>query len=136
MAVGNVPDNNFVLVKARLVNDIADLQYEATLDVPYKLTSKEAALYYNQGKTHSLCKSTLDKHHGQVYSLIFGQCTQFLQDKLKQEKSWVAVSVSYKPLELLKLIKSVILKQKEDQYPVAVAWDQYLQRKARQYVQH
>ncbi len=38
---------------------------------------------------------------------------------------WVAVSDSYKPLELYKLIESVVLKQTKDQYPVAVVWDQY-----------
>ena len=30
---------------------------------------------------------------------------------------WVAVSGSYKPLELYKLIESVVLKQTKDQYP-------------------
>jgi hypothetical protein len=43
---------------------------------------------------------------------------------MKQEKLWVAVSNSYKLLELYKLIESVVLKQTEDQYPVAAAWDQ------------
>ena len=56
--------------------------------------------YYNQTKTHSLQESNLEKHYGQVYSLIYGQCTHLLQDKLKQEKSLVAVSASYKPLEM------------------------------------
>ena len=46
---------------------------------------------------------------------------------MKQEKNWIAVSASYKPLELYKLIESVVLKQTEDQYPVAVVWDQYFQ---------
>jgi hypothetical protein len=50
-----------------------------------------------------------------------------LQDKLKQEKNWTAVSASYKPLELYKLIESVVLTQTEDQYPVAAVWDQYCQ---------
>jgi len=44
---------------------------------------------------------------------------------LKQEKLWVKVSQSYKPLELYKLIQSVVLKQTEDQYPAAAVWDQY-----------
>ncbi len=34
------------------------------------------------------------------------------------------VSFSYKPLELYKLIERVILKQTEDQYPVAALWEQ------------
>jgi hypothetical protein len=86
---------------------------------------EEAGGYSNNAKTHSLREATLEKHRGQVYTLIYGQCTQLLQDKMKQEKSWVVVSNSYKPLELYKLIESVVLKQIEDQYPVAVVWDQY-----------
>jgi hypothetical protein len=44
---------------------------------------------------------------------------------MKQEKAWAQVSVSYKPLDLYKLIESVVLKQTEDQYPVAALWEQY-----------
>jgi hypothetical protein len=43
---------------------------------------------------------------------------------MKQDKNWVTVSVSYKPLELNKHIEQVILKQTEDQYSVAVLWEQ------------
>jgi hypothetical protein len=93
--------------------------------VPHKLTIEEAGGYSNNDKTHSLCEAMLEKHRGQVYTLIHGQCTQRLQDKMKQEKLWVAVSNSYKPLELYKLIESVVLKQTKDQYLVAVVWDQY-----------
>ena len=46
---------------------------------------------------------------------------------MKQENNWIAVSASYKPLELYKLIESVVLKQTEDQYPVAAVWDQHCQ---------
>ena len=110
---------------ANLQNDIDDLEYESRQEVPHKLTMEEAAGYSNNAKTHSLRDATLEKHRGQVYALIYGQCSQLLQDKLKQEKLWVTVSQSYKPLELYKLIESVVLKQTEDQYPVAAVWDQY-----------
>jgi hypothetical protein len=43
---------------------------------------------------------------------------------MKQDKNWATVSVSYKQLELYKLIEQVILKQTEDQYPVAALWEQ------------
>jgi hypothetical protein len=35
--------------------------------------------------------------------------------------------LQYKPLNLYKLIESVVLKQTEDQYPVATVWEQYCQ---------
>ena len=104
---------------------IADLQFEIRQVVPHKLSSEEAAGYYNQAKTHSLWVSSLEKHCGQVNALIYAQCTQLLQDKLKQEKTWEAVSAAYKPLELYKLIESVGLKQTEDQF--AAVWKQYCQ---------
>jgi hypothetical protein len=110
---------------ANLENQIDDLEFESHQEVPHKLTMKEAGGYSNSAKTHSLREATLEKHHGQVYALIYRQCTQLLQDKMKQEKLWVAVSNSYKPLELYKLTESVVLKQTKDQYPVAVVWDQY-----------
>jgi len=76
-------------------------------------------------KTYSLRVATLEKHRGQVFALIVGQCMQLLLNKMKQEKKWEAVSASYDPLELYKLIESVVLKQTEDQYIVAAMWDQY-----------
>ena len=97
------------LEQAKLKNEIADLEFEAKQEVPHKLSSKEAAVYYNQKKTHSLHEATLEKHREQVYALIYGQCTQLLQDAIKQKKNWTKVSASYKPLELYKLIESVVL---------------------------
>jgi hypothetical protein len=43
---------------------------------------------------------------------------------MKQDKGWPAVSASYNPLLLYKLIERVNLKQTEDQYPVAALWEQ------------
>jgi len=120
-------DTEILLNIAKLENEIADLEYESLQEVPFKLTSEESALYNNQGKSYSARQDKLVMVRGQVFALIFGQCTQLLQDKLKQEKNWTAVSASYKPLELYKLIESVVLKQTEDQYPVAAVWDQYCQ---------
>jgi hypothetical protein len=47
---------------------------------------------------HSQRITTLEKHRGNVYALIYGQCTQILQEKMKQDKNWATVSVSYKLL--------------------------------------
>jgi hypothetical protein len=106
-------------------NDLEDLKYEMRQEIPHKLTSEEAMEYSNEMKAHSVRVTTLEKHRGQVYLLILGQCTQLLQDKMKEEKAWAQVSMSYKPLDLYKLIESVVLKQTEDQYPVAALWEQY-----------
>ena len=61
-----------------------------------------------------------------MYSLILGQCTQLLQDKMKQDASWTTVSASYNPLELYRLIKRVALKQTKDQYSFSAVHEQSL----------
>jgi hypothetical protein len=68
----------------------------------------------------------LETHQGQGHSLILGQCTQLLQDKMKQDASWTTVSTSYNPLKLYRLIERVVLKQTEDQYPFVVVHGQSL----------
>ena len=66
----------------------------------------------------------LAKHRGQTYSLILGQCSQLLKDKIKQDAEWNAVSISYDHLTLYRLIEKTILAQTEDQYPFATVYSQ------------
>ncbi len=68
-------------------DDHEDLKYKMRQEVPYKLMSEEAMEYSNEMKAHSVQVATLKKYPGQVYLLILGQCTQLLQDKMKQEKA-------------------------------------------------
>jgi hypothetical protein len=55
---------------------------------------------------------------------ILGQCTQMLQDKMKQDAEWMHVITSYDPLTLYHLIEKTVLAQTEDQYPFATVYDQ------------
>jgi hypothetical protein len=55
-----------------------------------------------------------------VYSLVLGQCTTVLLDKMKQDADWQAASDSYDPLKLLKLIEKSILKQSDNQYKIGI----------------
>jgi hypothetical protein len=56
-------------------------------EVPHKLTLEEVMEYSNEMKAYSVRVATLEKHHGQVYLLILGQCTQQLQDKNEARES-------------------------------------------------
>ena len=85
-----VGDTDLVLSTAKMQHEIADLQFEVSQDVPYKLTSEEAAVHYNLGKSYSVRQDKLVMVRGQVFALIYGQCTQLLQDKMKQEMNWIA----------------------------------------------
>jgi hypothetical protein len=55
-----------------------------------------------------------------MYSLVLGQCTTVLLNKMKQDADWQAVSDSYGPLKLLKLIEKFILKQSDNQYKIGI----------------
>jgi hypothetical protein len=68
-----------------------------------------------QGSTEGLKKS-----RGKVYSLLLGQCTQVLINKMKQDADWVAMSKSFNPILLFKLIEKFALKQSDNQYGTAV----------------
>ncbi len=73
---------------AEVENQVDDIAYHQGWEVPYNLTDSEKLEYENKSKAHSQRIATLDKHRGNVYALIYGQCTQILQDKMKQDKNW------------------------------------------------
>ena len=121
------PTNRDLLTKlAKLNNDIAQADFEAAQDVPIKLTNQERIDYSNECRNQSRRAAMLETHWEQAYSLILGQCTQLLQDKMKQDASWSTVSMSDDTLELYRLIKQVVLKQTEDRYPFAAVHKQNL----------
>jgi hypothetical protein len=68
---------------AKVENQVKDVAYQQRQEVPYNLTDSEKLKYSNESKTHSHRIATLDKHCGNVYALVYGQCKQILQDKMK-----------------------------------------------------
>jgi hypothetical protein len=68
----------------------------------------------------------MTKHRGQAFSLSLGQCTQLLQDRMKQDTNWNMTSTSYNPFELYWMIEKTTLAQMEDKYPFATVYDQEL----------
>jgi hypothetical protein len=80
LAPGN---RSMVMELAKLNQDIAQADFEAAQDMPIKLNDQEQINYSNECQNHSRRISMLETHRGQAYSLILGQCTQLLQDKMK-----------------------------------------------------
>ena len=109
---------------AILQNEIAQAEFEAAADVPIDLTDSKKTQWSNDWRTYHEQNSQLIKNHGQAFSLIMGQCTQLLQDKMKQDVDWEAISTSYDPLLLYHLIEKMVLAQMEDQYPFATVYEQ------------
>jgi hypothetical protein len=93
--IANNPTNcTLVTELAKLNNNISQGDFKAAQDVPVELTNQEQMDYSNECRNQSRRVATLETHRGQAYSFILGQCTQLLQDKMKQNASWTTVSMS------------------------------------------
>jgi hypothetical protein len=111
---------------AILNNEIAQGDFEQNEEVPIVTSESEKTQYSNDWRSYRERTTQLTKYRGQAFSLILGQCTQLLQDKMKQDTDWNVVSTSYDPLSLYRLIERTILAQTDDQYPFATIYDQEL----------
>ncbi len=80
-----------------------------------KTTADEDMAFSNSWCTYRERTDCLVRSRGKVYSLVLGQSTMVLLDKMKQDADWQVVSDSYDPLKLLKLIEKIILKQSDNQ---------------------
>jgi len=85
---------------AILKNKIAEGDFDQNVKVPIDMTDSKKNQYGNKWRTYREQNSQLSKHRGQAFSLILGQCTQLLQDRMKQDTNWNMVNISYDPLSL------------------------------------
>jgi poly(A) polymerase Pap1 len=111
---------------ALLQNRIAQGEFSANVEVPIVLYDSQKTQFSNEWRTYRERNANLIKHRGQAFSLIQVQCTQILQDKMKQDTDWAVVSTSYDPLTRYRLIELTIFAQTEDQYQFSTMHDQEL----------
>jgi len=116
--VGKKGDDTAVQ-QATLEGEIAMADHEASLPLPFTLEGDEKIQHSNAWRTYRERVSNLEKHRGQAFSMIRGQCTQILLDKMKYDPDWDTVSTSYDPIALISMIERIVLGQTEDQYPYA-----------------
>jgi hypothetical protein len=109
---------------ANLQNEIAHGDLERVEPIEIQLTDFEKSQHSNEWRTYRERNASLVKCRGQTCSLILGQCSQLLKDKMKQDVDWTTVSISYDPLTLCRLIEKTELAQTEDQHPFATVYDQ------------
>ena len=112
-----------IMAYADLETEIELKTNEAGQPLPIKLEGNDYTKNLNEWKAHSSRTHKLVMHRGQVFSLIEGQCTQLLLDKLKPEAQWTQVKASDDPLLLIALIERVVLSQTDDQYPYAAVYE-------------
>ena len=116
-----VASSRALLRELREVDDqIAKCNIELNDEVKMKLTEDEKISHSNAWRTHRETTESLKKSMGKVYSLLIGQCTQVLINKMKQDTEWVAISKAFDPILLFKLIEKFVLKQLDNQYATAL----------------
>jgi hypothetical protein len=92
----SAPTNRGLLKELRKVDDqIAKGDIEHKDEVEMKLTNDEKTAHSNAWHTHRKSSNSLKKSRGKIYSLLLGQCTQVLVDKMKQDADWQAASDTY-----------------------------------------
>jgi hypothetical protein len=111
---------------AILQNEIAQGDFSSSNEVAMELNDSEKTQFSNKWRTFWERNTNLIKHRGKTSSLIQGQFTQLLQDKMKQDMDWTNMSTSYYPLTLYCLIERTVLVQTEDQYPFTTVYYQEL----------
>ena len=125
-------------------DDLAALEYEAQCNLeltliqneideierkianPPKPTLEGDAKFQYEGdwKTYTNRKKDLERYRGMTYNLIYGQCTQVLMDKLKDDPTYKQVTKNCNPLKLKALIDKIVMAQTKDQYYCKTIYDQ------------
>jgi hypothetical protein len=134
--MGKSLQNQLDVIEAKLLLTPADLNLlKSQMGVAYKLelakfeltdvvevrtTADESMAFNNAWQTYHERMDCLVRSRGKVYSQLLGQCTTVLLNKMKQDADWQAVSDSYNPLRLLKLIEKIVLKQSDNQYKIGI----------------
>jgi hypothetical protein len=106
--------------KLDIVDQILRCEIKLKDKVEMKLTDDKKMAHNNAWQSHHEVTGGLKKSHGKIYSLLLGQRTQVLIDKMKQDVDWVTISDLFDPIALFKLIEKFVLKQSNNQYRTAV----------------
>ncbi len=121
------PDVDAVIKLANLRTEIEEAAIKSVIPLPIKLEGTERTKFENAWKSNSVRNSKLEVQRGLAYSIIEGQCTNILLDKMKQAPEWTITSQSMDPLLLMSLIEKTVLAQTQDQYPYATICSQLRQ---------
>jgi hypothetical protein len=98
VAAGMDVDVDALMKLVILQNEIAKVEFAANIEVPVELTNSKKTEFSSEWRNYQEHNANLVNHKGPSFSLVQGQCTQLLQDKMKQDQDWITVSTSYDPL--------------------------------------
>ena len=117
-------DLNLLKTQMEVESKLDVAKFELTDVVEVKTTADEGMAFSNSWRTYRERTDRLVRSRGKVYSLVLGQCTTVLLDKMKQDTDWQVVSDSYDSLTLLKLIEKIIHTQSDNQYTTGIIMEQ------------
>ena len=92
--------------------DTGEITVTAMEQVPYS----ERKVYDNEIIAMVKRKNTLKSNIQKVSSLVLGQCTELMKDKLKASSKWEDIQSTQNALELLSEIKAITYKFEEQKY--------------------
>ena len=81
-----------------------------------QVTPREDQDYTEELKTYSKRKRELQRNMEKSYSIVFGQCTYELQQKLETKPQWPTIRDTQSVLDLLELIKVTTFKLEDEKY--------------------
>ncbi len=117
-------DLNLLKTQMEVENKLELAKFDLTDVIEVKTTANEGMAFSNAWRTYHERTDCLVRSQGKLYSLVLGQCTTVLLNKMKQDADWQAASDSYDPLKILKLIEKFILKQSDNQYKIGIIIEQ------------
>ncbi len=97
-------DLNLLKSQMEVDNKLKIAKFDLTDVVEVKIAADESMVFNIAWLTYRKRTDCLVRSRGKVYSLVLGQCTTVLLNKMKQDADWQAVSDLYDPLKLLKQI--------------------------------
>ena len=101
---------------------------QIVIDVPTQPEGNDAVLksIFNAEITeHVKRKCFLRENLKSAYTLIWGQCTDFLKAKLEALKTFDGIETKQCPIDLLKAIKSIIYNYEEHKYIYSAVYEAY-----------
>jgi hypothetical protein len=107
-------------------SNIVKHEYELLAPVKVPLDEMEKAEWRTTEKQQAEHANKHELNRQKAFAIILGQCTQRLQDKMKDDAQWEHVNKNHKPLELYALIERVVLRQTGDEYQGANIVDNLL----------
>ena len=105
----NIKLADLAMKEAEMENQLSEVEHRISNPPAIELSRQDRTEFEDHWKTYTSRVAKLIEHRGQAFSLILGQCTQVLKDKMKHDSEYTSTMDSHSPLDLKHLITKTIL---------------------------